>query len=120
MIKSYKHLMRYASKYAAKVDSSGFNTGAYLSAGEEIEEYKETTPGRVWGVWHRESLPFAERVTDSIPCDGAWWMIRRYCQKFYPWIDENSDFGFTVFCDDPYHALKHIITMSKYFVNESV
>lgn len=119
-IKSYKHLMRYASKYAAKVDAGGFNKGAYLAAGKNQETYKEQTAGRVWGVWHKESLPMAEIVETTIPCDGSWWMVRRYCQKFYPWIEENSDFGFTVFCDDPYHALEHIVTMSKYFVGESI
>ena len=119
-IRSYKHLVNYASKYAAKIDDCGFNIGAYLAAGENVDEYKSQSAGRVWGVWHRDSLPWAEKLEKSIPCDGAWWMVRRYCMKFYPWIEESSEFGFTVFCEDPYHALEHIVTMSKYFVGESV
>ena len=118
-IKSYKHLMSYAAKYAAKVDERGINKDAYLAAVKNVETYKLESAGRCWGVWHRENMPWAELVEDSIPCDGGWWMVRRYCESFYPWIEENSQFGFTVFCEDPYHALEHIVTMSKYFVSAS-
>ena len=74
-IKSYKHLMSYASKYAAKVDDAGFNRGAYLSTGKNREAYGEESPGRVWGVWHKNNLPMAEEMNESIPCDGGWWMV---------------------------------------------
>ena len=119
-IRSYKHLINYASKYAAKVDDGGFNKGAYLAEGKNVSTYQNETPGRVWGVWHPGQLPMQEEVEVSIPLDGSWWMVRRYLSKFYPWIEENSEFGFTVFSDDPYHALKHIVSMSKVFVNEAV
>lgn len=114
-IRSYKHLMSYASKYAAKVEAGGFNTVTYLTAGVGTSEYGEQTAGRVWGVFNRVCLPFAEKMVDVIPLDGSWWMLRRYCCKFYPWVWENDEGGFTVFTDDPYHALKHMIEMSKYF-----
>ncbi len=119
-IRSYKHLMSYASKYAAKVDASGFNYVAYLTDGVGIAEYGEITPGRVWGVYNRICLPFGEEETVRIPLDGAWWMLRRYCCKFYEWIWEEGEGGFTVFCDDPYHALQHMVKMSKMFVYETI
>lgn len=116
-IKSYKHLMAYASKYAAKVDVRGFNTVTYLAEGEGVSKYGSQTAGRVWGVYNRLCLPFADKVVDSIPLDGSWWMLRQYCCKFYPWVWENGEGGFTVFTDDPYQALKHMVEMSAYFVN---
>lgn len=119
-IKSYKHLMSYASKYAAKVEDSGFNTVTYQADGIGQLEYGHMTPGRVWGVYNRLCLPFAEKKVAAIPLDGSWWMLRRYCCKFYPWVWEDGEGGFTVFTDDPYHALEHMVTMSAYFVNAKI
>ena len=117
-IRSYKHLMAYASKYAAKVDDRGFIIGTYLTDGVGVDEYGGETAGRVWGVFNRVCLPFAEKKMAVVPLDGSWWMLRSYCCQFYPWIWENGEGGFTVFTDDPYHALLHMVEMSKYFVNE--
>lgn len=114
-IKSYKHLMSYASKYAAKVDGRGFNTVTYLTANPQEKAEVVLSAGRVWGVYNRVCLPFAEKTVDEVPLDGSWWMLRQYCCKFYPWVWEGDDGGFTVFTDDPYHALKHMVEMSKYF-----
>lgn len=119
-IHSYKKLMSYASKYAAKLDSSGFNNVTYLTDGVGIAEYGEKTPGRVWGVYNRICLPFAVENVVTIPLDGAWWMLRRYCCKFYEWIWEEGEGGFTVFCEDPYHAQQHMVKMSKMFVYETI
>jgi hypothetical protein len=109
--------MSYASKYAAKVASCGFNTVTYLAEGEEVAKYGELSQGRVWGVFNKECLPFEEKTQAVIPLDGSWWMLRRYCCKFYPWVWEDDDGGFTVFTDDPYHALSHLVAMSRYFCN---
>lgn len=119
-IRSYKKLMSYASKYAAKVEVGGFNTVTYLTDGCDVKEYGGQSAGRVWGVFNKKDLPFADKEETSIPLDGAWWMVRRYCCKFYPWVWENGEGGFTVFTDNPYHALRHIVKMSKFFVYESL
>jgi hypothetical protein len=116
-IRSYKHLMSYASKYAAKVASCGFNSVTYQAEGENVTEYGHLSPGRVWGVFNKGCLPFEDKTQAVVPLDGSWWMLRRYCCKFYPWVWENDDGGFTVFTDEPYHALRHMVSMSAYFCN---
>lgn len=116
-IKSYRKLMSYASKYAAKVEGSGFNSVTYLADGVGVSEYGQKSAGRVWGVYRRVCLPFAEKESVRVPLDGSWWMLRRYCLKFYPWVWESGEGGFTVFTDDPYHAMAHMEQMSAYFVN---
>lgn len=118
-IKSYRRLMSYASKYAAKVDDRGFNSVAYLAEGVGNEEYGHLSPGRVWGVYNKSCLPFELKKEAVIPLDGSWWMLRRYCCKFYPWVWENDEGGFTVFTDDPYQALRHMVMMSSYFVSDT-
>lgn len=114
-IKSYKHLMSYASKYCGKVQEGGFNNVTYSTAQHANSELVGVSAGRVWGVYNRAMLPFAEKNKAVIPNDGAFWLIRRYCQGFYPWLDHDSDCGFTVFVDDPYHALAHIVRLSDAF-----
>lgn len=118
-IKSYKHLVNYASKYAAKVEDGGFNIGTYLTDGVNVSVYGHKSPGRVWGVFNKDCLPYAEKNSASVPLDGSWWMLRSYCCKFYPWVWENGEGGFTVFADDPYHALRHMVEMSMFFANET-
>lgn len=113
-IRSYKHLIRYASKYVAKVGGAGgFNSGAKTTAAKNGIAKTTEPDGRVWGVYNRACLPFADEIEVVIPQDGAWYLIRRYCMKFYEWLDPESGFGFTVFTDDPYHALNHIVSLSK-------
>lgn len=118
-IRSYKHLVNYASKYAARVAEGGFNIVTYQAAGVGVAEYGEKSAGRVWGVYNDACLPYAEKESAAVPLDGSWWMLRRYCLKFYPWVWEGGEGGFTVFTDDPYHALKHMVEMSAYFCNET-
>ena len=116
MIRAYKTLTAYVGKYVGKVDSScGFNSVTYSdrSEGVSLEELKSA--GRIWGVYNRAALPLDEILTDWIPHDGAWWMIRRYCIRFFSFLEEADNMGFTVFCDDPYHALRHIVRLSKSF-----
>lgn len=117
-VKSYKHLMSYASKYAAKVETVGFNIGAYLTENPEVSREGVESAGKVWGVYNRVCLPFADKKVVVLPLDGSWWMLRRYCCKFYPWIDESGEGGFTIFADNPLHSLEHMVRMSKMFVNE--
>lgn len=119
-IRSYKHLVNYAARYAAKVSNGGFNIVTYQAVGENVAEYVRKSPGRVWGVFNDICLPYAEITSVKVPLDGSWWMLRRYCLKFYPWVWENSEGGFTVFTDDPYHAAKHMKEMSAYFCNAKI
>jgi hypothetical protein len=115
-VKSYRQLMAYAGKYVAKQASgiSGFNSDAY-SHTPVISGLDLSSPGRVWGVIGRDNLPMAELVDADIPNDDSWWLIRRYCQNMYEWIPDDYETGFTVFCDDPYHALKHIVGIQRAF-----
>lgn len=117
-IRSYKKLVNYASRYCAKLEDGGFNIVTYQADGVGISEYEHKTAGRVWGVFNDKCLPYEDKSEAVVPLDGSWWMLRRYCCRFYPWVWENGDGGFTVFVDDPYHALNHMVSMSKYFVNE--
>lgn len=118
-IHSYKKLVNYASKYAAKIESCGFNIVAYQAAEGKNSRYGGKSAGRVWGVFNEQCLPYAEKESVKVPLDGSWWMLRRYCLKFYPWIWESGEGGFTVFTDDPYHAMAHMKEMSAYFCNET-
>ena len=62
-VKSHRSLMSYISKYIAKVDKAektGFISPTYLHAYQQ--KYGEYI-GRQWGIFQRNFLPFAERVT---------------------------------------------------------
>jgi hypothetical protein len=113
-IRTYKHLMWYVSKYAAKIDDNGFNKGAYLAAGGKISD-SEQSAGRVWGWFNRDLLPLAIEESETFGQNFAWYSLRKYCMEQWPWIWESETAGFTVFCDDPYHAMKHLMNMYKVF-----
>lgn len=75
-IKSYNGIIYYVSKYIAKVEpvlESGFISPTYLHAynlkyGEFI--------GRQWGIFQRQHMPFAERVT--MERDYTRWAFDRF------------------------------------------
>lgn len=113
-IRSYKHLMSYVSKYAAKVQEGGFNTAAYQAANPE-SAYADESPGRVWGMFNRKNLPWAIEEVAELPQSFAWYSLRKYCMGHWPWIWDSETAGFTVFCDDPYHALAHLQRMYKVY-----
>ena len=120
-VKSGRQLIAYVSKYVAKVgDSSLLDIGTKNAVAWGRWPSMKGNCGRSWGVWNAGCLPFAELVTEIVPCDGSWWMIRRYCMAFYEHIPEDDMAGFTVFTDDPYHALQHIVTLSRTFELYSV
>lgn len=108
-VKSYRHLMFYAGKYMAKVvEEVVLSSGAYLT-GEGKDLYgPDDTIGRHWGVYNAAMLPYDEKTEGTVPLDGSWWLIRRYCTKFWSWLEPETEYGFTIFTDDPYHALDHI------------
>jgi hypothetical protein len=116
LIRVYKKLVNYVAKYVAKrQDGGGFNNVTYSDRTEKISAKDLESAGRVWGVYNRAALPYDDLVTGWIPQDGAWYMIRRYCQTFYPFLEDEVEYGFTVFMDDPYHALNHIVYLSSTF-----
>ena len=113
-IKSYKHLVSYVSKYAGKVDVVGFNIGTYQAAHPD-SAYGEMSAGRVWGWFNKELLPLADEEIATFGQNFAWYSLRKYCQEQWPWIWESETAGFTVFCDDPYHSMKHLVNMYRMF-----
>ena len=116
MVRAYKSLLSYVSKYVGKANGdSGFNSVTYSDRVENVTARELESAGRIWGVYNRAALPYDDLQSDWIPQDGAWWMIRNYCRKFYAFLEENDTTGFTVFMDDPYHALRHIVRLSESF-----
>jgi hypothetical protein len=116
LVRKYKQLCSYAAKYVAKAeDGSGFNINAYLRANNLPDGTEVASPGRVWGVWNRNSLPYDELIEDTIPLDNSIWIIRAYCAKFYGAILDYPGSGFTVFMDDPYGAMAYCLKQSREF-----
>lgn len=107
---SHRGMMAYVSKYVGKVAPgvTGFNNGSYLTTLGNLSCDIEDSPGRVWGVFNRDGLPLARALGCDLDVGDSWHMIRSYCRFYYRWISDYSDQGFTVFCDNPYHALAHI------------
>jgi hypothetical protein len=107
---NHRNMVSYAAKYCAKVgrDAPGFNIGSYLTALEGIPEVECTSPGKVWGVYNRKQLPFDRVLACELVVGQAWLHIRAYCRMFWEWLPDDNDLGFTLFCDNPYHALAHI------------
>lgn len=115
-VKGYRRLVAYVSKYVGKVQGeAGFNSVTYLNTGDELTADEIASAGRVWGVWNRQALPYALVEKQVIPLDGSWFLIKRWAQRFYPWIHDDLETGFTLFVDDPYHALRHIMKLQKTF-----
>jgi hypothetical protein len=115
-VRGGRQLISYVSKYLAKVDDNtlldiGTKNAVVFGRYSGMKE----SVGRIWGVWNAKCLPFAELEVANVPLDGSWWMIRRYCQKFYEHISDDDLAGFTIFTDDPYFALKHIEKLSLSF-----
>lgn len=118
LVRAYRQLCTYAAKYIAKSAESGFNIGAYLTALDETQEPDTRSPGRIWGIWNRQALPYADQEEIVVPFDGSFYMIRAYCSKFYSHIMDYPVASFTVFCDDPYQALQYCQKLSDYWIAE--
>jgi len=100
MIHSAKKLVNYVSKYVAKMPEpppvpGGFNSPSYLHAynlkhGDGI--------GRVWGVFNRSNLPFAELIEFTWPTAKGTYMRFRHCAiQEYPPIEQQRGLGFTLY-----------------------
>lgn len=120
-VKGHRQLTSYVSKYVAKIgDSTLLDIGTKNAATFGTWAGMKVTVGRFWGVWNADCLPYDVLDEARVPLGGSWWMIRRYCQKFYDHIGDDDLAGFTVFTDDPYHALRHIVALSKSFGEYSI
>lgn len=115
-VKSGRQLTMYVSKYVAKIgDDTLLDIGTKNAVSRGRWDSMKENIGRIWGVWNSRCLPWAELEVTRIPLDGSWWMIRRYCQKFYEYISDDDLAGFTIFTDDPYFALGHIEKLCRSF-----
>lgn len=115
-VKGQRQLTSYVSKYVAKVgDNALLDIGTKNAVAFGRYPGMKDNVGRIWGVWNADCLPYDVLEQAAVPLGGSWWMIRRYCQKFYEHISDDDLAGFTVFTDDPYHALNHIVGLSKSF-----
>lgn len=120
-VKSSRQLISYVSKYVAKVGDSSLLDIGTKNAGEFGRwDGMDNGVGRIWGVWNAKEIPFDDLETCLVPLDGSWWLIRGYCRKFYDHISDDELSGFTVFTDDPYHALRHIEKLAKTFGEYSI
>jgi hypothetical protein len=120
-VKSSRQLISYVSKYVAKLgDGSLLDIGTKNAGAFGRWDGMGEGVGRIWGVWNAKGLPFARLDTTLVPLDGSWWLIRGYCRSFYEHISDDELSGFTVFTDDPYHALAHIERLAKTFGQYSI
>ena len=89
MIRSHRALMGYVSKYIAKVnpsEDSGFNSPTYLHA--YIQKHGEYV-GRMWGVFNRDNLPFAELIEFDVPYTPAkFYKFRNVAIALFPPIQD--------------------------------
>lgn len=118
LVRAYRQLMSYASKYVAKrEDAGGFNSVAYSDRTEGLTPDELKSAGRVWGIYNREALPYSDLEAVSLPMDGSYYLIKRYGQSFWPELEVDDYLGFTIFCDDPYSALEYMVKLSRAFAS---
>jgi hypothetical protein len=101
-VRSHKQVMSYVSKYIAKVNpdgaDSGFNSLSYLHAYRA--KYGDNI-GRVWGVFERDNLPFAERIEIALPFNKARFeRFKAYAAQKYPPIADYQSDGFRLYVRD--------------------
>jgi hypothetical protein len=92
-IRSWRGVMSYTAKCLAKVTESGFIYPTYLTG----------NIGRVWGVFNRECLPFAEKVSYSLMLGAERWLhdLKRAARHAWRWVNRNRWAGFMLFCENP-------------------
>lgn len=109
LIRSYRGVMSYASKYVAKNEEfSGFNYPAYLhDAPKELP-----LSGRVWGVFNRGKLPFAPLMEVDLPFNfERFWRFRDLAASQYPRLNEQISWGFTLYVSNArqWHEIFHYL-----------
>jgi hypothetical protein len=100
--------MSYASKYVAKAAdaASGLVYDAYLTEGI----------GRCWGVFNRECLPFAAKVSYSLTLGSERWFfdLKRAARHAWRWVNGNRWAGFTLFRENP----KEWISLAAFYISQ--
>jgi hypothetical protein len=114
-ITNYRQGMAYVAKYLGKVETPGFNYGSNLTVSSGDDSARSQSIGRRWGIFNRDWIPFAEKTTETIPHDGSWWLIRRYCSRFWSALEEDDTNGYSVFVDNADECMIHILTLSHNF-----
>lgn len=108
-IRSQRRLMRYASKYVAKIvapeGSSPASPDAEASGGETVGGFIPLAylhEGRWWGIHNKEHFPWAEAFAVVVrSVDRAFYDFRRGAKKYYPWLQVRSAaLGFTLFVNN--------------------
>ena len=113
-VNSRRKIMSYASKYVAK-GLAGFNYVPYLTVDKTTGEIDDRI-GRQWGVYQRETLPWATLHETDVKLDGSWWLIRSYCKRLWEGLEDATGKGFTIFCDNPNEHLERLVLISKQFI----
>lgn len=100
-VRSHKQIMAYVSKYVAKLDpaeKTGFISLTYLHAYQQ--KYGDVI-GRVWGVFQRQHLPYAERFVYERELNMAEYAKFHACAiAAYPPIAEYLSLGFRLYVPD--------------------
>lgn len=118
-IRSHKQAARYVSKYVAKVDDSGFNFIAYLTAeGEFIHPVTgeiDKSIGRWWGVFNAVWLPL-DAVKELVLKWGSrdvFYNLRRAAGRLWKGRNNHAKSGWTFFSDNPYEWLRYAEYLEK-------
>jgi hypothetical protein len=96
-IRSWRGVMSYAASYVASA-SSGLDYIAYL--------HGDKWTGRVWGVFNRDFLPYAELIPLSIVA-GRWFFdLKRSGRRAWKGVNRGRWKGFTLFRENPQRWLE--------------
>lgn len=102
-VRSKRGAMAYAAKYCGKA-GGGLVHGAYPHAGggsEQVNEAGLVHTGRVWSVFNRACLPFADLITLE-KVGGRWFYdFKRLARRRWAGVNDHAEAGFTLFVDDP-------------------
>lgn len=102
-VMNHKHLIRYVSKYIAKMpEGDGFTS---LEAGAYLHATNKTSAGRFWGIWGKDDLPLApeEKIyaLDSEMERYVRWWIRKLSHSRH----KNDNGRAVLFTEDAYQML---------------
>jgi hypothetical protein len=97
-IRTWRGVLSYAARYCAEPsgDDGGLVHLAYLA-----EHFGSDCTGRVWGVFNRDNLPFAEVVELAI-IRGRWFFdLKRGARKVWERVNDHAWAGFSLFVENP-------------------
>lgn len=115
-----KAVMSYVSKYVSKAESAAsaslFNNGSYLHAvksGAIPGVLLANLPGRWWGIFNREFLPYAPHVHVSFEqvTDRAFEQVLTRLSLSWPGVDPTWRYGVCVFDPQAYLTFMDLLTI---------